>query len=96
MHTEPPIARFANGERYSGGPVIAAVRGIIHPDDSCVAGAPVGESLVRLTSFSLVIGLRRDLIVDRAFVCSDVVRVRSVGMSSPRPRLLSSFRILRQ
>ncbi len=26
MHTEPPIARFADGERYSGGPVIAVVR----------------------------------------------------------------------
>lgn len=26
MHAEPPIARFANGERVSGGPVIAAVR----------------------------------------------------------------------
>ncbi len=25
MHTEPPIARFANGECFSGGPVIAAV-----------------------------------------------------------------------
>ena len=25
MHTEPPIPRFANGERVSGGPVIADV-----------------------------------------------------------------------
>jgi hypothetical protein len=26
MHTKPPIARFANGECFSGGSVIAAVR----------------------------------------------------------------------
>ena len=26
VHTEPPIARFANGERFSGGPVTAGVR----------------------------------------------------------------------
>ncbi len=25
VHTEPPIARFANGGRFSGGPVTAAV-----------------------------------------------------------------------
>ena len=25
MHTEPPVARFANGERFSGGPVTADV-----------------------------------------------------------------------
>ena len=50
--------------------VTFVVRGIIHADDSCAAGAPVGASLVRLASFSSVIGLCRDLIVDRAFVCS--------------------------
>jgi hypothetical protein len=50
--------------------VMRVVRGIIHADDSCAAGAPVGASLVRLASSSSVIGLRRDLIVDRAFFCS--------------------------
>jgi hypothetical protein len=43
VHTEPPIARFANGARYSGGPVTAAVmlRDPSNLNGPCCSGAGI-------------------------------------------------------